>query len=89
MRPETLIVEPGLQEGQNVLSGTVERITFEGSIVRYEIRLVNDEIVVVVKPTLSGYLLKAGEKVTVFLPVEYTHVFPYPETGLKEELSVA
>ncbi len=89
MRPETLIVEPGLQEGQNVLSGIVERITFEGSSVRYEIRLSNDEIVVAVKPTLSGELLTSGEKVKVFLPVEYTHVFPYPESGLKEELSVA
>ena len=89
MRPETLIVEPGLQEGQNVLSGTVERITFEGSTVRYEIRLPNDETVIAVKPTLSGELLKAGETVRVFLPVEYTHVFPYPEAGLKGELSVA
>ncbi len=89
MRPETLIVEPGLQEGQNVLSGTVERITFEGSNIRYEVRLSNDELVVAVKPTLSGELLKAGEKIKVFLPVEYTHVFPYPEAGLKEELSVA
>jgi iron(III) transport system ATP-binding protein len=89
MRPETLIVEPGLQEGQNVLSGTVERITFEGSSVRYEIRLINDEILVAVKPTLSGELLKSGEKVKVFVPIEYTHVFPYPESGLKDEVSVA
>ena len=89
MRPETLIVEPGLQEGQNVLSGTVERITFEGSSIRYEIRLANDEIVIAVKPTLSGDLLKVGENVKVFLPVEYTHVFPYPANGLKEEISVS
>jgi hypothetical protein len=51
--------------------------------------LPNDDIVVAVKPTLSGELLKAGETVKIFLPVEYTHVFPYPEAGLKEELSVA
>ncbi len=88
MRPETLIVEPGLQDGQNVLSGIVERITFEGSSVRYEIRLANDEMVIAVKPTLSGELFKTGEKVKVFMPVEYTHVFPYPDTGLKEEISV-
>ena len=89
LRPETLIVEPGLQEGQNVLSGSVERITFEGSSIRYEIRLANDEIVVAIKPTLSAEMLKVGENVKVFLPVEYTHVFPYPEAGLKEEVSVA
>lgn len=89
MRPETLIVEPGLQTGQNVVSGTVERITFEGSSIRYEIRLENEELMVAIKPTLSGEWLNAGEKVKVFLPVEYTHVFPYPEAGLKEEVSVA
>jgi ABC-type Fe3+/spermidine/putrescine transport system ATPase subunit len=89
MRPETLIVEHGLQDGQNVVSGTVERITFEGSSIRYEIRLSNEEQVVVVKPTLSGDWLDPGEIVKVFLPVEYTHVFPYPDAGLKEELSVA
>jgi ABC-type Fe3+/spermidine/putrescine transport system ATPase subunit len=89
MRPETLIVEPGLQSGQNVASGIVERITFEGSSIRYEIRLSNEELVVAVKPTLSADWLNPGETVKVFLPVEYTHVFPYPDAGLKEELSVA
>jgi ABC-type Fe3+/spermidine/putrescine transport system ATPase subunit len=89
MRPETLIIEPGLQYGQNVVSGTVERITFEGSNIRYEIRLANEEIIVAVKPTLSGEWLKVGENIKIFMPVEFTHVFPYPKVGLKEELSVA
>jgi ABC-type Fe3+/spermidine/putrescine transport system ATPase subunit len=89
MRPETLIVEPGLQEGQNVVSGKVERITFEGSNIRYEIRLDNEEMVIAIKPTLSGEWLSVGKRTKVFLPVEYTRVFPYPEAGLKEELSVA
>jgi ABC-type Fe3+/spermidine/putrescine transport system ATPase subunit len=89
MRPETLIVESGLEEGPNVVSGKVERITFEGAIIRYEIRLDNEEMVVAMKPTLSGEKLNPGERVKVFLPVEFTHVFPYPDTSLKEELSVA
>jgi ABC-type Fe3+/spermidine/putrescine transport system ATPase subunit len=89
MRPETLIVEPELQPGQNVLTGKVERLTFEGSSVRYEIRLPNEEMLIAVKPTLSSEFLKVGETTKVFLPVEYTRVFPYPEAGLKEELSVA
>jgi ABC-type Fe3+/spermidine/putrescine transport system ATPase subunit len=89
IRPEAVIVEEGLQDGTNVLSGRVERITFEGSMIRYEIRLANDEIVIVVKPSLSGEWLNTGKTVKVFLPVEYTHVFPYPETGLKEEISVS
>jgi ABC-type Fe3+/spermidine/putrescine transport system ATPase subunit len=82
MRPETLIVEKGLQDGQNVVSGTVERITFEGASIRYEIRLENEEMLVAVKNALSGDWLNSGERVKVFLPVEYTHVFPYPDTGL-------
>jgi ABC-type Fe3+/spermidine/putrescine transport system ATPase subunit len=89
MRPETLIVERGLQDGANVLTGTVERITFEGSSVRYEIRLPNEAVLIAVKPTLSDSMFKVGEVVKVFLPVEYTRVFAYPEAGLKEELSVA
>ncbi len=89
MRPETLIVEKGLQEGLNVISGSVDRITFEGSSIRYEIRLDNDEMIVAVKNALSGEWLNSGERIKVFMPVEYTRVFPYPDTGLREELSVA
>lgn len=89
IRPETLIVEKGLQDGQNVVSGTVERITFEGSSIRYEIRLDNEEMIVAIKSSLSGEWLNVGERAKVFMPVEFTHVFSYPETGLRDELSVA
>ncbi|HTY75445.1 MAG TPA: ABC transporter ATP-binding protein, partial [Candidatus Nanoarchaeia archaeon] len=89
IRPETLIVEKGLQEGTNVVSGTIKRVTFEGSSIRYEIRLDNEEIIVAIKSSLSGEWLNVGERIKVFMPVEFTHVFPYPETGLKDELSVA
>jgi ABC-type Fe3+/spermidine/putrescine transport system ATPase subunit len=89
IRPETLIVEKGLEDGPNVVSGTVERITFEGSSIRYEIRLDNEEMIVAIKSSLSGEWLNVGERAKVFMPVEFTHVFPYPETGLKDELSVA
>ena len=89
IRPESVIVEEGLQDGSNVVSGTVERITFEGSSIRYEIRLSNEELMIAIKSSLSGEWLNSGERVKVFLPVEYTHVFPYPEAGLKEEISVS
>ncbi len=89
IRPETLIVEKGLQEGPNVVSGTVERITFEGSSIRYEIRMDNEEMIVAVKTALSGDWLSVGERIKVFMPVEFTRVFPYPQNGLKDELSVA
>lgn len=89
MRPETLIVEKGLQDGSNVVSGTVDRITFEGSSIRYEIKLDNDEMIVAIKNALSGEWLNSGERVKVFMPMEYIQVFPYPDAGLREELSVA
>jgi ABC-type Fe3+/spermidine/putrescine transport system ATPase subunit len=89
IRPETVIFEEGLQEGANVVSGKVERVTFEGPLIRYEIRLGNEDLVVAIKSSLSGEWLKIGEGARLFFPPENIHVFPYPDTGLKEEISVA
>jgi ABC-type Fe3+/spermidine/putrescine transport system ATPase subunit len=89
IRPESVILEAGLEEGNNVVSGVVERITFEGPNLRYEIRLPNDDLVVVFKSSLSEEWLKIGDAVKIFLPVENVHVFPFPEAGLRAELSVA
>ena len=88
VRPETLTVEKGAQKGSNSVQGKVERITFEGPNLRYEIRLVNEELIVAIKSSMTGEWLGMGEVVTVFFPVENTHVFPYPEGGLKEEVSL-
>jgi ABC-type Fe3+/spermidine/putrescine transport system ATPase subunit len=87
IRPETLILEEGLCEGDNVVEGKVERITFEGPNIRYEIRLHNENLIVVIKSSLAGRWLCMGEQVKVFFPVENTHVFLYPEERLKEEIS--
>ncbi len=91
VRPETLTVEKGIHTGSNSAQGKVERITFEGPNIRYEIRLINDALIVVIKSSMAGAWLGLGEEVTVFFPVEHTHLFPYPEGegGLKEEMSVA
>lgn len=87
IRPETLILEEGLREGPNVVAGKVERITFEGPNIRYEIRLPNENLIVVIKSSLAGRWLSMGEQVKVFFPVENTHVFLYPEAGLRQEIS--
>ncbi len=89
VRPETLTVKKGIHKGNNLAQGKVERITFEGPNIRYEIRLINDALIVVIKSSMSGDWLGIGEEVTVSFPVEHTHLFPYPERGLKEEISVA
>jgi hypothetical protein len=66
----------------------VERVTFEGTNVRYEIVLENQDMIVIVKPSMIGEWFKIDEKVNVSFPSERAHMFPYPETGLKEELAV-
>jgi iron(III) transport system ATP-binding protein len=88
IRPETFTVERGTKPGNNIVLGSVERVTFEGTNIRYEIRLENEDIVVVVKPSLVGEWFNTDEKVTVSFTPEKAHMFPYPPSGLKGEISV-
>lgn len=88
IRPETLVIERGMKKSKNSVLGTVEKVTFEGTNIRYEVRLENQDLVVVVKPSLIGEWFNTGEKVTVSFPSEKAYVFAYPEAGLKEEISV-
>ena len=87
IRPEAFVVENGMK-GKNSISGVVERVTFEGTNVRYEIVLENQDMIVIVKPSMIGEWFKIDEKVNVSFPSERAHLFPYPETGLKGELAV-
>jgi len=88
IRPETFLVEKGIEESKNSIAGVVERVTFEGTNIRYEIRLSNQDLIVVVKPSMTGEWLRVEDKVTVSFPTEKAHVFKYPATGLKEEIAV-
>jgi len=88
IRPETFIIEKGTEEKENVVMGKVERVTFEGTNIRYEIRLKNQDLIVVVKPSMTGEWSRAEDEVTVQFPKEKVHVFEHPSTGLKEEISV-
>jgi iron(III) transport system ATP-binding protein len=88
IRPEAFTVQKGAGSEKNSISGAVERITFEGTNSRYEIRLENEDLIVVVKSSLTKEWLNMGEKVSVaFLP-DMVHTFRYPREGLKEEMSV-
>jgi iron(III) transport system ATP-binding protein len=88
IRPETLVIEKGMKKNKNSILGIVERTTFEGTNIRYEVRLENQDLVVVVKPSLVEEWLNVGEKVTVSFSHRKAHVFAYPEAGLREELAV-
>jgi iron(III) transport system ATP-binding protein len=88
IRPEVLTVEKGTGKGKNCIAGVIERITFEGTTIRYEIRLSNQDLIVIVKPSMTEEWFNMGEQVTVSFSPEKAHVFAYPEKGLKEEIAV-
>lgn len=88
IRPEVFEVQKGSKKSKNMLTGTVERVTFEGTTVRYEIRLINQDMIFIIRPSMAEEWFKVGETVTVTFPPEKTHIFKYPESGLKGEIAV-
>ena len=88
VRPEVLAVEKGEKQGKNSIFGRIEGFRFEGTNIRYEIRLENGDVVMVVRPALTVEWLDVGERVTVSFPVEKSFVFTYPKKGLKMELTL-
>jgi ABC-type Fe3+/spermidine/putrescine transport system ATPase subunit len=88
VRPEVLKVEREATEEENTLIGKVEKISFEGTFVRYVVRLGSKDSIVAIKPSLAGDWFNVGEKITMHFQPEKTHVFTYPEAGLMEETAV-
>jgi ABC-type Fe3+/spermidine/putrescine transport system ATPase subunit len=86
VRPEAFELEKGRKKVENAMCGQIERFRFEGTIIRYEVRLENEDLVVVTRPTLAGEWLDVGEKVTVSFSPDKSFVFTYPSKGLREEL---
>ncbi len=88
IRPEVLSLKKGEHSDVNSIGGNIEGFRFEGNNVRYEIRLQNEDMVVVVRPALMDEWLSVGEKITVAFPFEKSFVFSYPEKGLRTELAL-
>ncbi|HEX9262504.1 MAG TPA: ABC transporter ATP-binding protein [Candidatus Bathyarchaeia archaeon] len=88
VRPEVISIERGDSDIKNVLKGKVEKITFEGTYVRYVVRLETEDSVVVIRPSMAEAWFEVGTKVALSFPPEKTHTFPYPKAGLTEEISV-
>jgi len=86
IRPEAFDLEKGHKKVENAMPGQIERFRFEGTNIRYEIRLKNEDLVVVTRPTLADEWFNTGEKVTVSFPSNKSFVFTYPSKGLREEL---
>jgi hypothetical protein len=70
------------------LFGKIDKVTFEGTFVRYEIRLENGDRLVINRPSLTEEWVEIGQEVTITYPLEKAHIFAYPEAGLTEEISV-
>lgn len=89
LRPEVLTVEKGRRKRKtNSILGQVERIRFEGTDIRYQIRLETGDLVVAIRPALIAEWLAVHETVTVSFPVDKTLIFTFPRRGLKEELAL-
>jgi ABC-type Fe3+/spermidine/putrescine transport system ATPase subunit len=88
VRPEVLVVEREEKKGENLLKGVVSKITFEGTFMRYVIRLESEDSVVVTRPSLTEKWFEVRESITLSFEPEMAHVFPYPPSGLAEEISV-
>jgi ABC-type Fe3+/spermidine/putrescine transport system ATPase subunit len=88
IRPEIFVVERGSGKNKNLLRGKVEKVTFEGTFVRYVIRLESQDPVVFIKPSLAEKWFNVGESIALSFSPEKVHVFPYPEAGLMDEISV-
>ncbi len=86
VRPEAFEMEKGRRKIENALLGVIEKVRFEGTIIRYEVRLENEDLIVVTRPTLASERLNVGAKVTVGFSPDKSFVFPYPSKGLREEL---
>ena len=88
VRPEVFTIEQAGTEKENVLVGAVEKVTFEGTFIRYVVKLKSQDSVVVIRPSLAEAWFDVGTEVTLCFAREKTHVFPYPAAGLTEEISV-
>ena len=88
IRPEIFTVEIGAHKRKNTLRGKIEKITFEGTFIRYVIRLESQDSVVVIKPSLAETWMTIGTEVTLSFEPEKAHIFAYPAAGLMEEISV-
>ena len=73
-------------KAENGFVGEIEKTTFEGTIVRYEIRLDNGDRFVINRPSLTEEWVNIGEEVTMTYPLDKAHLFPYPDAGLTEEI---
>jgi ABC-type Fe3+/spermidine/putrescine transport system ATPase subunit len=87
IRPETCEMKKGndLTEG---LIGKIGKVTFEGTMVRYDIRLENGDHLIINRQSLAEKWFEIDDEVTITYPLDKAHLFLYPEEGLSKEIAV-
>jgi ABC-type Fe3+/spermidine/putrescine transport system ATPase subunit len=85
IRPEAIHMEEGIKRNANGLTGKVEKVTFEGNNVRYDVRLENQDLLVVVQPSLTDSWFDVEQKVALSFEPEKHMCFPILRQGSKKK----
>jgi len=88
IRPAYIKIEDYSGSDVNILAGEIERIRFIGGILRYEVRLLNDNVIAVRSMIGSNVKYEVGDKVSLRLDSGRIFVYPYPKEGLLEATKV-
>ncbi len=88
IRPEFVAMEHQ-QKTEPLWKGTIETVTFMGSMMRYEVKAENGKVVDVKIPFSSvSQEFEAGSRVNLKFPPESVLLYAYPRSGLEKEISV-
>ncbi|TET91532.1 MAG: ABC transporter ATP-binding protein [Methanomassiliicoccales archaeon] len=87
IKTEECSIHPGRKEGENSLTGRLERILFLGRLTSLEISSEYGDLKAKIPSRISA-TLKEGDEVTLQFGKNQAIVFPLPEDGLEKELEV-
>jgi len=87
IRPEFILMKK-TSKTRDSWKGVIERKTFLGSSIRFEIRTKDDSLLTVKKPAYEATKFKVGENVNLILPRESLLLYPYPREGLEKAISI-
>lgn len=88
IRPEHISLEPYAPADINLLPGKVERALFFGWMIKYDVRLINNDVITVRVSIEEKEKRKfnVGDKVSIRIDPGKMHVFAYPKEGLREAI---
>ncbi|MEM2939594.1 MAG: ABC transporter ATP-binding protein [Candidatus Bathyarchaeia archaeon] len=90
IRPEFVVMKrTGASDSEESWKGIIEKRTFLGGLIRFEVRTENGNIIAV-KRTFSSESLRfeVGDKVNLIFPHKSLLLYPYPEEGLERAISI-